>query len=266
MRAALALTRAAWLSAASYRFGLLVSLVGLAAGAVPIYFVAGALQPLMAESIRTEGAQYFAFLVVGMVALTFVGSAVSTLPSAIGGGIANGTLEAQLATPTRLPALLAGLCGHALTWTGLRALVLLGAAAALGAPIAWERLPAGLAVVALIVLAHLPIGLAAAAGVVAFRSAASLPQMALVASTLLGGVYYPTTVIPSWLAAASDLVPLSHGLRALRRTMLDDAGATTVMPDVLRLALFALVGGVLSVALFRLALRHAQRTGGTGHY
>lgn len=266
MRAALALTRAAWLSAASYRFGLLVSLAGLAASVVPIFFVARALQPVMAESIRAEGSQYFAFLVVGMIALTFVASAVSTLPSAIGGGIASGTLEAQLATPARLPALLVGLCGHSITWTALRALVLLGAAAALGAPVAWERLPAGLAVMALIVLAHAPIGLLAAACVAAFRSAGAIPQLALVVSTFLGGVYYPTTVVPSWLATVSDFVPLSHGLRALRRTMLDDAGASAVMPDVLRLALFALVAGVVAVLVFRLALRHAQRTGSTGHY
>ena len=39
----------------------------------------------------------------------------------------------------------------------------------------------------------------------------------LAASTLLGGVYYPTTVIPSWLASASEFVPLGYGLRALRQ-------------------------------------------------
>lgn len=266
MRTAIALTRAAWLSAASYRFSMVVSLLGLAGTAVPLFFIAKALQPMMAASIASQGDQYFAFLVMGMVALTVVASAVNTLPAAIGSGIANGTLEAQLATPAGLPALLAGLGGYSMSWTALRGAVLVLTAALLGASFEWSRLPIGLAVLALIVLAHLPIGLAAAAGVMAFRSAGALPQGALVASTFLGGVYYPTSVIPSWLRAAADFVPLSYGLRALRRTMLEEQAGAAVMPDVLMLAAFALVGGGIAVLLFQLALRHAQRTGGTGQY
>ncbi|NNG15000.1 MAG: hypothetical protein HKM89_00880, partial [Gemmatimonadales bacterium] len=45
-----ALFRASWLTAASYRIDLVISLVSLIAVAVPLYFIAGALQPLMEES------------------------------------------------------------------------------------------------------------------------------------------------------------------------------------------------------------------------
>ena len=55
-------------TAFSYRLNALFSVAGLLATVVPVYFVAKALQPVMAKSIQAEGGEYFAFVLVGMVA------------------------------------------------------------------------------------------------------------------------------------------------------------------------------------------------------
>jgi hypothetical protein len=68
MRETLALMRASWLTATSYRLGMVMSLGGLIVTILPMYFVAGALQPVLADRISTEGGQYFGFLVVGVLA------------------------------------------------------------------------------------------------------------------------------------------------------------------------------------------------------
>ena len=81
-----ALVRAAWLAAASYRLGIIMTLGSLLLGVVPVYFVAHALQPTMANVIRGEGTEYFGFLIVGMMVLGVVSSALYALPNAITAG------------------------------------------------------------------------------------------------------------------------------------------------------------------------------------
>jgi hypothetical protein len=104
-----------------------------------MFFVARALQPVMANSIATEGTEYFGFLLVGVITFLLLSTAVNALPDAIRSGIGRGTLEAMLATPTRLPVLLTGMMGFPLALTLARGAVMLLAASLLGAHIAWGR-------------------------------------------------------------------------------------------------------------------------------
>lgn len=266
MRKILAFMRASWLTATSYRLNLVFSFGGLIVGFIPLYFVAGALQPVVEDSIRMEGEQYFGFLVVGIIATYFLGFAMRSLPGSISGGIRSGTLEALLATPTRLPTLLAGMMAYPFVQTTLQALILLIAMWIAGAPIAWSALPISLVILVLIILAHIPVGLLAGALHLVFRTSGPLISGVFAASTLLGGVYYSTSVIPEVVRPLAAIVPLTYGLRALRRSLLSGEPLAVVGPDVLILALFA--AGLLTVGLlaFRAALDYARKAGTLAQY
>jgi ABC-2 type transport system permease protein len=266
VREAWALIRAAWLSATSYRLSMAISLGGLLVSIVPLYFVANALQPVMAESIKNEGHQYFGFLLVGTLAFSFIPVAIRSLPGAVGGGLGNGTFEALLGTPTSMPALVAGLTGYGILWTAARAFLMVLAGWLLGAAITWTKLPGALLIVVLIVLAYLPFGLIGAALVLTFRTTGPLTQAVLIGSSLLGGVYYPTHVIPSWLEHLSGIVPLTYGLRALRRVLLDGAPLGAVSGDIGMLVLFTVTLAAAGTLAFDVALSHARRTGTLGQY
>jgi ABC-2 type transport system permease protein len=266
MREMLALIKASWFTATSYRLNIVISLVALLVSVVPLYFVTHALQPVMADSIRTEGGQYFGFLLVGMVSYSFLTVAVNGLPGAIQSGISTGTLEALLATPTRLPWLLCGLVGYNFLWTLLRSVLLLAAGVVLGMHVFVVRIPASLAVLALLMLAYIPFGIIGAALVLAFRTTGPVLQAVLVLSGLLGGVYYSTDVIPSWIRAVSDVVPLTYGLRALRQTLLGGAPLTEVAPDLIALLGFVLVLMSIAIAALTLALQYARRAGTLAQY
>ena len=266
MREILALVRAQWLIVATYRTRLAFTVLSVAVGIVPVYFVARALQPLLADAIAGQGGQLFSFIVVGTIAMLFITTAVGTLPGAIGSGISTGIWESLLATPARVPALLGGLTAYELVWTLARAVVLLLAAWLLGARIAWDGALLSLGVLVLIVLAYLPVGVLTAALVLAFRSATPLPRVVLVGSALLGGVYYPTTVIPGWVRALSDWIPLTYGLRALRRALLEGWTVSQLLPDLEMLLLFDSVLLLLAGVAFGSALRYARRTGTLTQY
>lgn len=266
MREILALLRAGWLSALSYRVNLVFSLAGLVLMLVPVYFVAHALQPVAATSIQNEGGEYFGFLVIGLAMLTIVTTTLNGLPGTIGGAIASGTLEAMLATPARLPALLAGLVAYEMSWSMIRAGLMLLAGVALGSAIRLGGIPVALVALGLTLIAYFGLSLGLAGMILVFRTTGPLASGLLVASSLLGGVYYSTTVIPSWIQQLSVVVPLTYGLRVVRKALLGATDLSGVGADLLPLAGLALGLLLFGSAAFGYGLRHARREGTLGQY
>ncbi len=266
MRESLALLRVGWLSAASYRLNLIFSLVGLGVSLVPIYFIAQALQPVTAASISHEGGQYFGFLAVGLSVFFLVSASLMSLPGAIGGGIASGTLEAILATPAPLSRVLLGLIGFDLMWAVIRALCLIALSAVLGVHYRLAGFPVALLGLFLTVAAYFGVSLALAAMILVFRTIGPLGSGLLAASGLLGGAYYSTSVIPSWIQQLSVVVPLTYGLRVIRKAILAGDPLSAMGTDLTALAIgsgiLLLVGGTL----FAAALRHARGQGSLGQY
>lgn len=268
MRETLALVRASWLTALSYRMSMVFSLVSLLVTVVPVYFVARALQPVAAKAIATQGGDYFSFLLVGYAAFMFISVAVNTIPGVVSGGISTGTLEALLSTRAPIPALVSGMVGYSFLWTTVKALVLLTAGVAFGMRpvLGIESFLTSVLILVLIVLAYVPFGILAAALVLAFRTTGPLPSAVLIGSGLLGGVYYPTQVIPSWIQLVSKAVPLTYGLRALRQTLLEGYPLSVVMPDVMWLVGFVILLTAISLFAITEALRYARRTGTLAQY
>jgi ABC-2 type transport system permease protein len=266
MSKVLALIAAQWRVMVSYRTQTLLSFGGLLFTVVPLYFVAGALQPVMANAIRTEGGDAFGFLLVGTSVIMVVTVALSAVPSALASGIGTGTFEALLSTPTSMPTLVGGMSAFPLVMAALRAGVLLAAGWVFGVSMALGQLPLALFILLILVLAHFAIGLISGATVLAFRTAGPLSRLVLVASSLLGGVYYPTHVIPSWLQAVSGVLPLSYGLRALRRVLLQGAPLGAVAHDLLILLGETALLLALGVGLISLAFRYARRQGTLAQY
>jgi ABC-2 type transport system permease protein len=266
MREALALIRARWLTIGSYRAQLIFNIFGLFVSVIPIYFISRALQPMMASSIQNQGQEYFAFLVVGLISFAFINTSTGALHASFSSDIGNGSLEAVLATPISIPALIAGMLGQAFTWTVLRTSLLLVGATLLGAKIVWTQALFAALILALTVMAYLPLGVICAALVLAFRTTGPLPAAITALSMFLGGVYYPTSAIPSWLAYGSKVVPLTYGLRALRRTFIDGAPISASAGDLAALCGFAAVLSVAGFMAFSMAWTYARRAGTLAQY
>lgn len=261
-----ALTWAQWRTNLSYRVRMAYTLGGVVVSVVPLFFVADAVQPVMAGAIADEGGQAFGFLLVGLVSISLVAASVRTLPSAIGSGVGNGVLEALLATPASLWRIFVGMSLYGILFVFAQVLLTLGIGWGLGANLHPQGIPGGLLILVLITVAHYPFALLSAALVLAFRTAGPLPQGVMLVSTFLGGTYYPTHVIPSWLESVSAFLPLTYGLRALRGVLLEGAGLADVLPDLAVLGVVTAGLLLAGVAALRLAVRYARRHGTLSQY
>jgi ABC-2 type transport system permease protein len=258
---ALAFVRAGWLGATSFRINALLSLFSFGLTIVPLYFIAGALEPMMADAVAGEASRYFAFLIVGLMVQGFLIVCMSSLPTAISRSVESGSLEAMLATPIALPTLLFGLVSYDFLWTLARTLVFFAVAMVFGMRVAPDGIAPALLVFVMLLAAHVPIGLFAVAAVLTFRNATPLPKLVITGTALLGGIYYPAHVVPSWLQYVSGLLPGTYGLRAVRETLLGGASLGAVGSDLLMLCLFVAVLMPLGLFALKASLRYARTAG-----
>lgn len=262
----LAFVRQDFRTALSYRLNSLFSIGGLLATVVPVYFIANALQPFMARSIQSEGGEYFGFVLLGMVGLRLAIAGVGSLPGTFWSAIRTGTLESLFVTPVRPPTLVVGMMAYGLLWAAAEAAVLFAVGLALGVRIVGAQAVMAAAILVLITLAYVPFGIFGAALLLLFRTTGPLLNGVIVGSAMLGGIYYPTHVIPTWIGQLAAFVPLTYGLRALRQLLLADQPLSAVAGDLAMLAAFATVLLAASWWAFDAALRHAKRTGSLNQY
>jgi ABC-type multidrug transport system permease subunit len=267
MHRLLSVARAYTLGMLTYRTRTAISLLSVLVAVVPVYFVAGALQPLAASAIASESSEYFTYLIVGSVASFVMAEAVSAIPSLVNSYITSGTLEQLLITPIRWPSLLAGLSAYGFAWVAVRALVLLITTWIWAtSTIAWPRLLEFGGIMSLLAMAYLGVGLVAGACVLGVRSTLFIPQGVLTLSALLGTVYFPATVLPPAFAPFAAAVPITPALRAARQVLLQNAALSSVLPSIGQLAIWALASLAVGGTCFHLALRHARRAGTLTQY
>lgn len=78
---------------------------------------------------------------------------------------------------------------------------------------------------------------------------------------LVSGVYYPVSVLPGWLQAASKAAPTTYMLDGLRASLQHGAGFGALWYDIWPLLICGLVTVPLGQIIFNQAERYAKRTG-----
>jgi len=83
---------------------------------------------------------------------------------------------------------------------------------------------------------------------------------------VFAGMTYPVEVLPPWMQAIAEWLPLTHAIRAMRLVGLVGLGWRDVQYEVTMLAFFSVVFLALGIAAFRMVERRSQREGTLAHY
>jgi ABC-2 type transport system permease protein len=102
--------------------------------------------------------------------------------------------------------------------------------------------------------------------IVAYRRSGQLQTVVIVGSAMIGGVMYPTKLVPQWAARFSDVVPMTYGIRAVRRITIDDWPLRDVLADVGILGIFCVVFLAAGSLAMTYALRRARAEGTLSQY
>jgi ABC-2 type transport system permease protein len=262
-RVVAAIVRREYQVARSYRFALSFGLVYGVLNLALYYYISKVIDSR--PGVDLEGApSYFAFAAVGVaIAVVFQASSTS-LARRVREEQLTGTLEALVAQPIAATEIALGLVGFPFLFATARvAFYLLAAAALLGLDLSHAD-PVG-AVLVLLTSGTALTGFGIALGAVVLlvkRGTALVGFMAFLA-TFVSGAYFPLSVLPDWLQAVAELIPIRFAFEGARAALLRGEGWGG---DVLALVVFSAVALPVSLWLFQRALQLTQARGSLSEY
>lgn len=207
---------------------------------------------------------YFAFAAVGVALSLVVIGASARVALRMREEQLTGTLEALAAQPLSSTEMSLGFAGfHFVFAMGRATLYLLVAGIWLGVDLSRADWLGFTLVLLATAVAMTGVGIVLAAFVLLFRRAQALIGLATLALALLGGAYFPISVLPGWLAPLARIVPTRFAFDGVRGALFRGEGWGT--PTLVLLA-FGAAALPVAVLLFDLSLRLARRRGSLALY
>lgn len=269
LRTTMAFLRRDFRMEVSYRFSFALQFFGIFFSVFMFYY----LSRLLSQAVNTipqlepYGGDYFAFVLIGIAFAGYFGVGLSAFASSMRQAQTTGTLEAMLMTPTSISAIILSSSLWTYLMTTVRVLVYLVIGAAfLGLNLGGGNYGAALLTLALTVVTFSSMGIIAASFIMVLKRGDPVTWLFSTLASLLGGVYYPVTVLPGWLQPVTALVPVTYSLRAMRLALLRGAPLAELASDLLALGLFSVILLPLSLIAFRYAVRRARMDGTLTHY
>ncbi len=251
----------------SYRFSFAWEILGILFSVTMFYFIAKLFGPSALPYLEGYGVDYFPFVLLGIAFQTYFGTAMSAFSGAIAHGQITGTLEAMLVTPTPLVHILV----YSSLWRFLEAsrevfVYLLLGALLFRVNLGSVNLLSAIVICVLTILSFSCLGMLSASFILVFKRGDPVSFALGTLSALLGGVYYPITVLPDSLQTVSYFLPLTYALRGMRHAVLQGYSVIQLLPDILALLAFFVIMLPVSSYGFRYAMRRAKAAGTLAHY
>ncbi|HOW28122.1 MAG TPA: ABC transporter permease [Elusimicrobiota bacterium] len=251
----------------SYKFAFAFDVFSVFFSAATFYFVAKLFGQAAIPALQRYGGNYFAFVLIGIAFATYQNVGLNSFSQSLRQEQFLNTLEPLFLTPVSLPKFLVGAGLWDFFYATLEVVLYLSLGFLLfGLRLPQANLPAAGMILLLTLVAFMGLGVLAAAFILRFKRGNPVTWTVATVSELLGGVYFPTDILPPWLHSLSVLVPMNHALLGLRKSLLLGAGWSDVGPHALALTVFSVVLWPVGIAAFSLALKRARKDGSLGHY
>ena len=125
----------------------------------------------------------------------------------------------------------------------------------------------GTLVAGLLLLASLAaVGLMISAVVLSTKRGDAITLAVSTGAMLLGGLYYPISVLPQPLESIAEALPIWHGTEALRLALLKGEGVEGLAADLWPVALFTVIALPLSLWMVERAVELCRQRGTLGQH
>src|SRR5271167_3353977 len=237
--------------ASTYRSPFILEAIEALFAAAMFYYVARYVDsPGLRESLP-QGNTYFAYSLVGFVFFDYLNAALDIFDRSLQEARDAGTLEAMLVTQVSLPVVLTGSALYPFAATTLRIAVYIGWGAMLfGFPLRSANWISVCAVLIASLFAFSGLGIFSASYLLVFKRGNPAKWLVLGVSTIVGGMLFPVSILPSWLQFVARLNPVTYALDAMRAALLDGANLFAIAKPLLLLLFFAAILLPVSAATF----------------
>lgn len=256
-----------FISDATYKAAFILQLFGIFLSVLTYFFLSRLMGDIGVEYLKPYGGNYFAFVLIGIAFFSYLNVSIKGLANIIREGQMLGTLEAILVTPTSIATIILSSSLYGFLWATFKVVVyLLLGAVCFDVHLDQANLTATLIILLLTIMSFSGLGIVSASFIMVLKRGDPIGWLFTSVSGLIGGLYYPTTVLPEWLQTAAKFLPVTHSLEGMRLAMLKGYTVSQLAPTVLILCGFSAVILPSSIFVFQQAVRKAMRDGSLTHY
>jgi ABC-2 type transport system permease protein len=256
--AAAAICKRDFLLFASYRTRMFTTLFTSAVSLTLFYYVS---RLVHSRAIGSPD-DYYAFVVVGLIIFGVLTSTLSTPVATLRAELQTGTFERLVLSPFGAVRSIASLLIFPLLLaTVMGILSLCFAGLAFGLNLRWSTAALAIPVALLGAASFAPFGLVMASAVVVFKQTNAGATFVITGITLLAGVYFPISLLPSWIRWASDVQPFTPAVDMLRNLLVGTPLHDSAALELAKLVVFAVVMTPLALVMLQRAVQRSRRQG-----
>jgi ABC-2 type transport system permease protein len=204
---------------------------------------------------------YFGFVVVG-ISLVGVMYSCFSIPELVRQELIAGTFDRLLLSPFgAIRSVLAMALFPMVLSFVLAALTLVLGFALFGLQLHWSTVPLSVPVMVIVLLAFLPFGVLFASLTVVVKQGSIGTSWVIALLSIVGGLYFPVSLLPHWLQTAAKLQPFTAATDLLRHLLVNSSLGGAPETSLLKLLGFAVVLLPVSIYVLVSAIRIGQRRG-----
>jgi ABC-2 type transport system permease protein len=234
---------------------------------VIFYFISELIGLNASSHLQAYGGEYFPFVLIGIAFSVYQTVGLGAFIKSIREEEMMGTLEAILSSPTRLSVIIISSSLWKFIFASIRVLIFIILGFLLfGLDLSNANFISGLVIIILMIVSFSSIGILSANFIIVIKKGEFINTFINSISALLGGVYFPITMLPGWLGIFSYILPITYSLRTMRYAMFQDYSLMKLLPEITALVVFTLTMMPLSILAFKYAVKRAKVDGSLGHY
>jgi ABC-2 type transport system permease protein len=204
---------------------------------------------------------YFAFVIVGIALVSVLYSCFS-VAELVRQELVAGTFERLMLSPFGAIRSMVAMSLFPLLYSFVLAAATLGLGALVfGLQLHWATLPLSVPAMGLALLAFLPFGLIFAALTISTKQGAVGTSWVIALISIVGGLYFPVSLLPGWAQTAAELQPFTAATEVLRHLLVNSPQETSLLAGLAKLVGFAIVLLPVSIFAVHQAIRFGQRRG-----
>lgn len=267
LRKIIALIKKDFLLETSYKIAFLLNIFSVAVSVFTYFFIDTLFGHRITPQLEEFGVNYFSYVLLSMAFFSYIGVGISSFSARIRAEQLQGTLESLLITPTRISTILFGMWCWNLIFASIDVLIY----AALGISIFkinFSNLNILTVIITLVltIISFSSLGILSASFIIVFKKGNPLTWVINTLEGLLGGVYFPITIMPCFLQIAAKFLPITYAIRAIELAVYQGYSILRLKKELCILLLFSLILLPLSFTAFKFALRKARRQGSLLQY
>lgn len=251
----------------SYKLAFILNIFGVLFSVLSYFFIDKLFGQKLVSHLEEFGINYFSYVLLSMAFFSYIGVGLGSFSNRIRLEQLQGTLEAILLTPTGISTILLSLGVWNLIMATLDLLIYIGLGIFLfKIDFSNVNIISTLVILFLTIVSFSGLGILSASFIIIFKRGNPLSWIINSIEGLIGGVYFPITVLPHWLQFLAQFLPITYAIKAVQLAVFRGYALNQLLREIVFLLLFSCLLLPLSLKAFTYSLKKARKDGSLTAY